>query len=130
MAWPKGLKRNRDLRPIRNPEEEGSLKAAETTIVEQKAEPKMETKPVQKSSKYLPYAGKESLPAYTTARGRIVPGEARYALSRGTGKRYKLLAYRRTPAGVERTIARVLTNTGADKPLFDSLKKAGIPGAF
>lgn len=132
--WPKGIKRGRDLRPIRNPEE-GELKAAENAIDEPKTEAVMlneeiEAPPTHKTSKYLPYSGKETLPNYTIVRGRVIPGDARYALTRGTGKRFKLLCYRRTPAGVERTLTRVLTNSGTDKPFFEMLKKAGIPGAF
>lgn len=132
MPWPKGVKRSRDLRPAKNPQETAILEAVEnivSDVAEVKVEP-VKSEPTKKAGKYQPYNGKESLPAYTTERGRVIPGEPRYAVVRGDGKRYKLLAYRRTPAGVERTLVRVFTNGGADKPLFDTLKKLGVPGAF
>ncbi len=132
MAWPKGMKRNRDLRPIRNPEEQDIPKAAEVAVIEQKAEQATEPISVKSNgkSKYLPYQGKESLPAYTINRGRVIPGEPRYALVQAHGKRYKLLAFRRKPSGVQRKLVRTLTSSPADKPLLETLKKAGISGVF
>ena len=137
MVWPKGLRKGRDLRPVRDPNEPEVpvVESLEAAQIEQQAEVKMEEVKVKvaepkKEPRFVPFTGKESLPQYTMVKGRVVLGAPRYALMRGDGKRYKLLAYRRTPAGVERTLARVLVNGGADKPLFESLKKAGIPGAF
>lgn len=88
--------------------------------------------------KYLPYTGKDSLPSYTrTGSGKktkVILGEPRYTIARSVTGQYKLLAWQRSPAGVERRVVATFKPKDRQRPadgaLLANLKKAGIPGAF
>jgi len=131
MGWPKGMKRKRIIRPDEGIAPVQVAQAEEVAVVKKEAVVEVA---VKKGSKFQPYLGKGSLPNYSMHGGRVVPGESRFALVRASGRKYKLLAYKRTPSGVERTLARVIEPSNnkfpQDRALFDVLKKAGIPGAY
>lgn len=80
-------------------------------------------------SKYKPYLGSESLAPLQDGQRFTEP---LYEVAR-SGKRYKLLRYRRSAYGVQRDVVRILEpqnkNQPQDKILLNALKKAGIPGA-
>lgn len=80
-------------------------------------------------SKFKPYLGSASVPSLKDGEKR---SEARYEIVR-SGKRFKLLRYRRGSYGMHREVARILEpgnkNKPQDKAFMAGLKKAGIPGA-
>ena len=92
-------------------------------------------------ARFLPYIGKESLPACVVDKhGRVKKaGESRYFLSGNSNLGYKLIRVYRNGKGIGRSLVRVL-KTGArtftknkiraskDRAFLDELRKAGIPG--
>lgn len=80
-------------------------------------------------SKYKPYLGSDSLTAVPNGAKFSTP---LYEVAR-SGRRYKLLRYRRSAYGVQRDVVRIIEPQNKNKPqdriLLQALKKAGIPGA-
>lgn len=105
------------------------------------AAPVEPTKKEKAPLKFLPYEGKDKLPAYKVVgaakdgkKAPIQAGEPRFILARGDRKTFKLIGIYRTQNGINRRLYAVLKpslkNRPNDKALFDKLKAAGIPGAY
>lgn len=80
-------------------------------------------------AKFKPYLGSDSVPKLKDGEKR---SEARYEIIR-SGKRFKLLRYRRGAYGIHREVVKILEPGNKSKPqdkiFLNGLKKAGIPGA-
>ena len=109
---------------------------------EEKASTVVVPEKTERGGRFLPYEGKDSLPAYTVTskgddkRGKmpsIKKAPSRFSVARVGANVYKVLTYYRTPRGVVRRLWKVLKisqKRPKDAALLRELKDCGIPGAF